>query len=116
MPEGGGAPATPPPPPGGAPSRSGRRRCAIVGAGRMGMVHGHLLQVYPGTDVVGFADPQKGTHDRLSSQGLNAPVFASVGELLSAVAPDAVFVCTPTHTHLAVTREVLAARATHLFM
>ena len=65
MPEGGGAPATPPPPPGGAPSRSDRLRCAIVGAGRMGMVHGHLLQVYPGTDVVGFADPQKGTHDRL---------------------------------------------------
>src|ERR1041385_9528331 len=91
-------------------------RCAVIGAGRMGMVHGHLLQVYPGTELVGFADPQMGTQDRLSSQGLKAPVFASVGELVSAVAPDAVFVCTPTHTHLAVTRAVLDARPVHLFM
>ena len=81
----------------------------------MGMVHGHLLQVYPGTELVGFADPQRGTRERLGSQGLRAPVFSSIAELLAATAPEAVFVCTPTHTHLAVTRECLA-RPLHLFM
>jgi predicted dehydrogenase len=79
------------------------------------MVHGHLLQVYPGTELVGFADPQPGTAERLGSQGLRAPVFPSVGELLAATSPEAVFLCTPTHTHLAVTRECLA-RPVHLFM
>jgi predicted dehydrogenase len=81
----------------------------------MGMVHGHLLQVYPGTELVGFADPQRGTRERLASQGLRAPVFSAIPELLAAAAPEAVFVCTPTHTHLAVTRECLA-RPVHLFM
>jgi predicted dehydrogenase len=90
-------------------------RCAVVGAGRMGMVHGHLLQVYPGTTLIGFADPQRGTRDRLASQGLAAPVFSTISDLLTATDPDAVFICTPTHTHLAVTRECLT-RPRHLFM
>jgi predicted dehydrogenase len=90
-------------------------RCAVIGAGRMGMVHGHLLQVYPGTELVGFADPQSGAHERLASQGLRAPVFTGVPELLAAAQPEAVFICTPTHTHLAVTRECLL-RPVHLFM
>src|SRR5687767_10449585 len=90
-------------------------RCAVVGAGRMGMVHGHLLQVYPGTELVGFAESQPGADVRLASQGLRAPVFGSVSELLGGTAPDAVFICTPTHTHLAVTRECLT-RPVHLFM
>src|SRR5258707_12936472 len=76
-------------------------RCAVIGAGRMGMVHGHLLQVYPGTELVGFADPQRGAHERLASQGLRAPVFAGIPELMATAQPDAVFICTPTHTHLA---------------
>src|SRR5216683_3246623 len=90
-------------------------RCAVIGAGRMGMVHGHLLQVYPGTELVGFADPQSGAHGRLASQGLRAPVFTGISDLLAAAQPEAVFICTPTHTHLAVTRECLV-RPVHLFM
>jgi predicted dehydrogenase len=90
-------------------------RCAVIGAGRMGMVHGHLLQVYPATELVGFADPQPGARARLASQGVRAPVFAGIAELLATAQPEAVFVCTPTHTHLAVTRECLA-RPVHLFM
>ena len=92
-----------------------RLRCAVIGAGRMGMVHGHLLQVYPGTELVGFVDPVRGTEGRLASQGLRAPVYASVAELYAATDPQAVFVCTPTHTHLGVTRECLA-RPVHVFM
>ena len=90
-------------------------RCAVIGAGRMGMVHGHLLQVYPGTELVGFVDPQRGAHERLASQGLRAPVFTGIPEMLASANPEAVFICTPTHTHLAVTRECLA-RPLHLFM
>jgi predicted dehydrogenase len=90
-------------------------RCAVIGAGRMGMVHGHLLQVYPATELVAFADPQPAAGERLASQGLRAPVFTTIADLMAAAEPDAVFVCTPTHTHLAVTRECLV-RPVHLFM
>lgn len=90
-------------------------RCAVVGAGRMGMVHGHLLQVHPDTEVVGFVDRDAGLAPHLASQGLRAPLHPSLAALAAQGAPDAVFVCTPTHTHLAVVREALALGA-HLFV
>jgi predicted dehydrogenase len=90
-------------------------RVAVVGAGRMGMIHGHLVQVYPDTELVGFVDRDAGLRDHLASQGLRAPLFPGIAELYAAAPPDAVFVCTPTHTHLAVVRECLARRV-HLFV
>jgi len=90
-------------------------RAAVVGAGRMGMVHGHLLQVHPETELVGFVDRDTSLAEHLASQGLRAPLYPSVAALYAAAPPDAVFVCTPTHTHLAVVRECLARRV-HLFV
>ena len=90
-------------------------RAAIVGAGRMGMVHGHLLQVHPDTELVGFVDRDTSLRDSLASQGLRAPLFASRDALYAATSPDAVFVCTPTHTHLPVVREYLK-EPVHLFV
>ncbi len=90
-------------------------RAAVVGAGRMGMIHGHLLQVYPGAELVGFVDRDVSLRDHLASQGLRAPLYPSLTELFAATAPEALFVCTPTHTHLPVVRECLARRV-HLFV
>lgn len=90
-------------------------RAAVVGAGRMGMIHGHMLQIYPDTEIVGFVDRDAGLADHLASQGLRAPLYPSLTALRAAAEPDAVFVCTPTHTHLAVVRECLAHRV-HLFV
>jgi predicted dehydrogenase len=90
-------------------------RAAVVGAGRMGMIHGHLLQVYPDAELVGFVDRDASLADHLASQGLRAPLFPSIEACVAATTPEAVFVCTPTHTHLAVVRECLARRV-HLFV
>jgi len=90
-------------------------RAAVVGAGRMGMVHGHLLQVHPDAELVGLVDRDAGLAEHLASQGLRAPLYPSVDALYRATEPEAVFICTPTHTHLAVVRECLA-RPTHLFV
>jgi len=90
-------------------------KAAVVGAGRMGMVHGHLLQVHPDTELVGFVDRDTSLRDSLASQGLRAPLFESQDALYAATAPDAVFVCTPTHTHLPVVRDYLK-RPVHLFV
>jgi predicted dehydrogenase len=92
-----------------------RLRAAVIGAGRMGMVHGHLLQVHPDTELVGFVDRDQSLREHLASQGLRAPLHPSIGALYAAGAPDAVFVCTPTHTHLPVVRECLQ-RPVHLFV
>ena len=92
-------------------------KVGVIGAGRMGMIHGHLLQVFPDTELVGFVDPSPGLAGHLESQGLRAPVFAELEALFQKAAPDAVFVCTPTHTHLAVARACLARpKPPHLFV
>jgi len=96
-------------------SATTKLRVGIVGAGRMGMVHGHLLQVYPDTELVGFVDRDTRLESQLRSQGLRASVFPDIGALFEKTAPDAIFVCTPTHTHLDVVRECLARRP-HLFV
>jgi predicted dehydrogenase len=90
-------------------------RAAVVGAGRMGMVHGHLLQVHPDTTLVGLVDRDESLREHLRSQGLAAPLFPSLEACYAAAPPDAVFVCTPTHTHLPVVRACLA-RKVHLFV
>jgi predicted dehydrogenase len=90
-------------------------RAAVIGAGRMGMIHGHLLQVHPDTELVGFVDPDTTLASHLASQGLRVPLHPSVEALYAAAEPEAVFVCTPTHTHLAVVRECLR-RPVHLFV
>lgn len=90
-------------------------RAAVIGAGRMGMIHGHLLQVCPETELVGLVDRDASLRDHLASQGLRAPLFPSIDALYGATAPDAVFVCTPTHTHLPVVRGCLKRRV-HLFV
>ena len=90
-------------------------RAAIVGAGRMGMIHGHLLNVHPDAEVVGFVDRDTSLAPHLASQGLRAPLYPSLDALFQAATPEALFVCTPTHTHLAVVRESLR-RPVHLFV
>ena len=90
-------------------------RAAVVGAGRMGMVHGHLLQVHPDTELVGFVDRDTSLAAHLASQGLAAPLYPSIGEVYAKASPEAVFVCTPTHTHLPVVRECLS-KPVHIFM
>ncbi len=90
-------------------------KAAVVGVGRMGMVHGHLLSIYPETEVVGFVDLKTRLSDHLTSQGLRGPIYPTVGALFTATDPQAVFVCTPTHTHLSVVRKCLSRRV-HLFI
>src|SRR5207244_2861575 len=75
----------------------------------------HMLPVHPETELVGFVDRDVGLADHLASQGLGAPLHPSIEALYGATNPDAVFICTPTHTHLAVVRECLA-RPVHLFV
>ncbi len=90
-------------------------RAAVIGAGRMGVIHGHLLSVYPETEVVGFVDPNTTLSHYLASQGLRAPLYPTVEALFAAATPEVVFVCTPTHTHLPVVRDCLRRRV-HLFI
>src|SRR5206468_2355428 len=60
-------------------------------------------------------DPDTGLAAHLASQGLRAKLYPSLEAAYADTAPDALFVCTPTHTHLAVVRAALV-RPVHLFV
>jgi len=92
-----------------------RLRAAVVGAGRMGMVHGHLLQIHPETELVAFVDRDTGLADHLASQGLRAKLYPSLEEAYAETAPDAhcvatddsgsAYVCDPGKGRLLVFRD-----------
>lgn len=90
-----------------APRPSRPVRVGVVGLGRMGMTHTAVLSMIPNVEVAGFVDHHPAHAKPLRGMGHAAPVFRSVDLMIDAVRPDAVFVCTPQHAHLAVARLAL---------
>jgi predicted dehydrogenase len=86
-------------------------RVAIVGLGRMGVAHAAVLSMLPGVSVVGAADSDPAAARRLRGMGFRIPVERTLDALLGGAAVDAVWVCTPPDSHLAVARRCLEAGA-----
>jgi predicted dehydrogenase len=84
---------------------------AIVGLGRMGVAHAAVLSMLPGASFAGVVDSDPGAARRLRGMGFRIPVFRTLEELLAGGAADAVWVCTPPDSHLAVARRCLEAGA-----
>jgi predicted dehydrogenase len=85
-------------------------RVGVVGLGRMGTVHAALLSMLPDVTVAGAVDSQPGAARRMRGMGFRIPVWRSLDALL-AEQVDAVWVCTPPDSHLAVARCCLEAGA-----
>jgi predicted dehydrogenase len=86
-------------------------RVAIVGLGRMGVAHAAVLSMVPDVRVVGAVDSQQGAARRLHGMGFRVPVSSTLDALCAGVPVDAVWVCTPPDSHLAITRRCLEAGA-----
>jgi len=86
-------------------------RVAIVGLGRMGVAHAAVLSMLPGVTVVGAVDAQAAAARRLRGMGFRIPVARTLDALFTGPGVDAVWVCTPPDSHLAVTRRCLEAGA-----
>jgi predicted dehydrogenase len=85
-------------------------RVGIVGLGRMGAVHAAVLSTLPDVTIVGAVDSQPGAARRVRGMGFRFPVSATLDALLTDQV-DAVWVCTPPDSHLAVARRCLEAGA-----
>jgi NADH dehydrogenase len=90
-----------------APSRP--VRVGIVGLGKMGLVHGCVLSMVPGVELVGLTDLKPALAKSLWGVGLQAPFHATLEALLSQAQPDAVWVCTPPNSHWPITRTCVEA-------
>ena len=81
-------------------------RVALVGANGHGRHHRQALAELDIAELVGLADSRP-----VVDAPAGVPIFTEVSELLAAVKPDVVIVCTPPHTHLALTSAALRGGA-----
>jgi predicted dehydrogenase len=84
-------------------------KVAIVGLGKMGLVHASILSVLPGVDLVAACEKGNTVRKFLKKIFRNTPIVDDV-EKLSDFSLDAVYVTTPIPSHYDVTRTVYAKR------
>lgn len=92
-----------------------RPTVAIIGLGKMGLVHGSAVTVAGGR-IVGLVDRQRKTLGNARWIGLRAPFFTSLDDLLHVQVPDAVFVSVPSDANLAVAHACRAAGVRGIFL
>ncbi|KAF2733036.1 NAD(P)-binding protein [Polyplosphaeria fusca] len=81
-------------------------RFAIVGTGLIGPRHAEAVVKNPDTDLACIVDPNPAAE--AVAQQLGCPLFASVEKMLaSRYKPDAALVCTPNHTHVTISKELI---------
>jgi len=73
-------------------------RIGLVGAGGVGSRHARVLSGLPDVEVVGVADPDVASADRLA--GIHgARAFPDAESLARTTRPDALYVCVPPFAH-----------------
>lgn len=81
-------------------------RIALVGAGKMGLLHASLLNVMPGVRLVAFCE-KSALIRRFGGKALGTPLVSDIQQLAS-LDLDAVYVTTPPSSHAAVIKAVLS--------
>lgn len=86
-------------------------RFALIGAGRIGAVHGASIAAHPGASLALVADPDEGAAGRLATR-FGARATADVTDVYTAADVDAVIVGSPTPLHVEhLTGAVAAGKA-----
>jgi predicted dehydrogenase len=90
-------------------------KVAIIGLGKMGVMHAANLSLIPEAQIVAVVDTQAQLANQVRSLGLDAPFFRSAEEMVERIAVDAAFVCTPAAAHLS-TAQICVRRGIHVFV
>jgi predicted dehydrogenase len=82
---------------------------AVIGLGKIGIMHSAMVRNVPGAKLAALVDrvPKLGQHVQ-SMMGEPPPLYTSLTEAVKAVPLQGVFVCTPQFAHRAVAEEALA--------
>lgn len=84
---------------------------AVVGFGKMGILHSSILKAMPDVRLAAMVEPQPLIRSLAPSVLKDVPFFKDMGKMLDEARPDAVFVTTPTGTHPELCEQVLRAGA-----
>lgn len=82
---------------------------ALVGGGRIGLLHAVTASRQRGMALACVADTSRRARGLLRGMGVRAPMTASLDEALARPGVDGVIVATPAGSHLALTRRALGA-------
>lgn len=91
-------------------------KVAIIGFGFMGEMHAQIYQALPAVELTAVVDINiAGAKEKLTSLGLDIPVYATLGELLASCDVQAIDICSPTGQHIELAVEAAEA-GKHLFI
>jgi predicted dehydrogenase len=90
-------------------------RTAVVGLGKLGLLHAGLFNILPGTKLAGLADPSDQVLRAIQSKVGGLQTFGDHRQMLDAVRPDVVAIATPTSLHCDIAADCVAAGA-HVFI
>ena len=81
-------------------------KIAIVGSGLIGPRHAEAVLKEPDAELLCIVDPLPAAE--AVARKLRRPLYKSVQEMLTSESkPDAALVCTPNHTHVSISMELL---------
>jgi|GEM_PF-375768 len=83
-------------------------RIIIVGLGKMGMLHLSILAALEEVEVVAIVDSNLKALASIRSMGFMAMQYSSLNEAIRETKAEAVWILTPTMSHLSLTREARA--------
>ncbi len=72
---------------------------AIVGLGKMGILHGTILNTLPHVNITAIIDTNVQLINTVSSMGIKTTFFNSLIDALKEKRCDCVYICTPTFVH-----------------
>jgi predicted dehydrogenase len=76
-----------------------RLNVAVVGLGKMGILHTTILNTMPHVTISAIIDTQAQLINTVRSMGIHAAFYSSLPEALKKQSFDCVYICTPTFAH-----------------
>jgi predicted dehydrogenase len=82
-------------------------RVALIGFGKLGILHSAVVNMVPNAELVAIADVNKQLATYIQQAGLKAPFYSDVDKMVAEVQPEAAVICTPAFANLPVVRQCL---------
>ena len=81
--------------------------CLIVGGGKMGLLHGALINRVSGLRVSGIVDPSFQSRSVAKGIGISAPIFSSVESAIRKLDVGIAIICTPPKSHFPLAKKFM---------
>jgi predicted dehydrogenase len=82
-------------------------RTAVIGLGKLGILHMSVVNMVPDAELCAIADVNKGLGKYVEQAGIKAPFYADTDRMIAEVRPDAAVICTPAFANLPVVEQCL---------